>query len=108
MNESNDQTDLDNLLFHYVGLKAQIRALQHEMQSIYPSILEAMEDSDEKREIGGAVVSYRKRKKYKFSDTILRLTDELKVRKKHEIDVGIAEVESETGAVYVRFKKAEE
>jgi len=108
MEGPNEQKDIDELLFDYVGLKAQVRALQHEMRSIYPTILEAMKDVSDKREVGGAIVSYQTRKKYRFSDKIQTLTEELKVRKKHEIETGIAEVESESGTVFVRFKKAED
>ena len=108
MDEQSESKGLDELLFHYVGLKAQIRALQHEMRGIYPTILEQMQGSEEKREVGGAIVSYRTRKKYKFSETIRILREELKLLKRHEIDNGIAEVESETGMIFVRFKRNEE
>ena len=108
MDNSSEKTNIDELLFHFVGLKAQVRALQHEMGSIYPTVVEVMKDLDEKREIGGAVVSCQTRKTYKSSENIRTLTEEIKMQKKHEIESGVAEVESVTDSVIVRFKKTEE
>ena len=107
MNDEPTNQSTDELLFQYVGLKAQVRALQHEMKDIYPQVLAAMKMSEEKRDIGGAVLSYQSRKNYRYSDQIQKISDELKTRKKNEIETGVAEVESITESVVVRFKKAE-
>ena len=107
MDDTSTNAHLDELLFEYVGLKAQVRALQHEMEAIYPDVLEAMKSLSDSREVGGAVVSVQLRNIYKYSDQVSRITDELKARKKQEVDTGIAEIESVKETVFVRFKKAE-
>ena len=114
MDEASAEKNIDELLLEYVGLKAQVRALQHEMAAIYPDVLAALRSTDSKREVGGAIVSVHSRKTYKYSDQVNWISDEikerkeaLKQRKKEEVDTGIAEVESVTESVFVRFKKAE-
>ncbi len=109
-----ESKNVEELLFEYVGLKAQVRALQHEMAAIYPDVLEALKSSDSKREVGGAIVSVQSRKTYKYSDQIDLIAEEikerkevLKERKKEEVETGVAEIESVKESVFVRFKKAE-
>ena len=46
MNEAESGSNTEELLFQYVGLKAQVRALEHEMKALYPEVLRAMKDSD--------------------------------------------------------------
>ena len=77
------------------------------MRAIYPSVVEAMRGSDEPHDVGGAIVNYRTRKSYKFSEKIRSLAEERKIRKTLEIQTGVAEVEPETEIIFVRFKKAE-
>lgn len=114
MDEVSSDKNIDELLFEYVGLKAQVRALQHEMAAIYPDVLAALRSANSKREVGGAIVSVQSRKTYRYSDQVNRIAEELKQRKetlnkrkKEEVDTGIAEIESVTESVFVRFKKAE-
>ena len=104
VDDSAPSSGTEELLFQYVGLKAQVRALQHEMKALYPDVIRVMKESEDKREVGGALVSYQTRNRYKFSQQIQTLSEELKVRKKHEIESGVAEVESVTESVVVKFK----
>ena len=113
MDEVTADMSIDDLLFEYVGLKAQVRALQHEMAAIYPDVLEALRSTNSRREVGGAIVSIRSRKTYKYSDQVNWIADEikerkeaLKKRKKEEVDTGVAEIESVKEALFVRFKIA--
>ena len=114
MNEESTTRIDDELLFEYVGLKAQLRALQHQIAAIYPDVLEAIQSSPEKREVGGAVGSLQSRTTDKYSDQVNWIAEErrerkeaLKARKKEEVETGIAEIESVKETVFVRFKKAE-
>ena len=114
MDELSADNNVGELIFQYVGLKAQVRALQHEMAAIYPDVLEALRSTDSKREVGGAIVSVQSRKTYKYSDQVNWISDEikerkeaLKQRKKEVVDTGIAEIETVMESVFVRFKKAE-
>ena len=113
MDTKTDVMSVEDLLLEYVGLKAQVRALQHQIKAIHPDVLEALKDSAKKHEVGGAIVSVRQRKIYKYSDQVNWITEEiyerkqaLKDRKQDEIDKGIAEVESIKESVYVHFTKA--
>jgi len=106
MDDASGRKSVDELLFEYVGLKARVRALQHEMEAMHPDVLKAMKLSDNKHEVGGAVVSVQSRNIYKYSVQVGRITDELKARKKQEVDAGIAEIESVKETVFVRFKNA--
>ena len=103
--------DVDELLFEYVGLKAQVRALQHEMAAIYPDVLEALKTSEKKHDVGGAIVSFRSRITYKYSAQVNWIAEEirerkeaLKERKKKEVDSGVAEIDSVKDIVFVKFK----
>jgi hypothetical protein len=103
---------IGDVVFEYVGLKAQVRALQHEMAVIYPDVLRELKSSDVKREVGGAIVSIRKRETYKYSDQVSWIEEEikerkeaLKIRKKKEVESGVAEIDSVKESVFVIFKK---
>jgi len=77
------------------------------MEAMYPDVLEAMKSLTDKQDVGGAVLSVQSRNIYKYSDRVDSMVDELKARKKQEVDTGVAEIESIKETVFVRFKKTE-
>ena len=53
--------NVEELILQCVGLKAQVRALQHELAGIYPEFLDVLRSIYRRGEVGGAIVSVQSR-----------------------------------------------
>ena len=100
----------ETLLAKYVELKRTMRKLESEIESLNETIFSEIENAGGKLTGPDYTISSRQRTNYRFSETHLRkeadidnLREQLKQLEQQEISSGVAEVESHTNIVTVRF-----
>jgi hypothetical protein len=99
------------LLAKYVKLKRTMKKQEAEIETLNELIYSQIEEAGGKLEGPDYAISSRQRVNYRFSKTheqqqeeIDRLRKQLKQRESQEISEGVAEVESTTHIVTVRFE----
>jgi hypothetical protein len=100
----------ETLLAQYVELKRSMRKLEAEIEALNEVIYPQIEAAGGKLAGPDYSISSRQRVNYRFSTTHQRrqeeighLRDQLKQLEEQEINAGVAEVESTTNIVTVRF-----
>ena len=100
----------ETLLAKYVELKRTMRKLEAEIEALNEAIYSQIEEAGGKLAGPDYSISSRQRVNYRFSEThqrrqaeIDRLREQLKQLEEQEISGRVAEVESTTNIVTVRF-----
>lgn len=92
----------DLLIDRYVALKSQLQAIQKELKELKPRVVAAISEAGGVVEENLGTVKVAKRPKWKYSDDVARLQEELKEKKKREREAGVAEVSDETAYLLVQ------
>ncbi len=97
------------MLDRYLEIKAQISALEEELEALKAPLLYALMDEPEDRvQHRGFDVVITRRKSYTYSDDVQNLETHLKEVKAHERSTGIAEVTKQQAILVVRPARMEE
>ncbi|GIV58259.1 MAG: hypothetical protein KatS3mg042_1172 [Rhodothermaceae bacterium] len=95
--------DDPSLLTRYLELKAEIKRLQAELETLQPAILAALwEEPEQRAEYGGYQLTVGTRRTYAYSERVQALEQELKTLKKREEQDGTATLVRHTSFVVVR------
>ena len=95
-----------SLLDRYIEIKAQISALQEELEDLKGPLLYAlMEEPEEKGTYRGFDLGIQRRKTYAYSEHVKELESALKDAKAAERDNGIAEITKHQAVLVLKASK---
>lgn len=92
----------ERLVDRYVELKDRLRTIQQELKELKPKVVAAIADAGGVGREKGGIVKVTKRPKWKYSDDVARLEEELREKKKQEREAGLAEVNNEIAYLLIQ------
>jgi P2-related tail formation protein len=95
-----------SVLDRYLEIKAQLAALEEELETLKSPLLFALMDEPGQKALHrGFEISVQRRKTFAYSDKVQELEDVLKEAKAHEREAGLAEVTKDQAILVVRAVK---